>query len=376
MTRQRALELFKLFADEDHALCSTCGVDLTHVDAETGQISTFAAVTKCQHLFCTPCFREKAGSTWPKGAKAEQKITCPACDIVLTPLTECLQLAPAEIQEDPDEPIQEDEGESVSSIGGLHDDSSAGRGSTRKKPVFGADADIPIQERPDLSTKIQALLADITPFSQCNPASLLYDESAPVLDHKATAPKEEGGENQVRPNNEPVVVVQHPPLKAGGPANIAPIKSVVFSQWTKMLDRVSLALERAGIRAARLDGTMPRDRRAEEITRFKEDPSVEVFLVSLKVGGTGLNLVQACRAYILEPYWNPAAENQGLDRVHRMGQVRPVITTKFVVAQSIEERMLAVQKHKLELARSVGDHGERRRAGGDLAMLLDEMSKS
>ncbi|PWN45645.1 hypothetical protein IE81DRAFT_285398 [Ceraceosorus guamensis] len=376
LTRQRALELFKLFADEEHALCSTCGIDLTHIDTETGKISSSPVVTRCQHLLCTPCFRHKAGSSWPKGAKADQKVACPACDVVLAPLTECLQLAPAEIQEDPDEPIQEDEMDSVSSTGGFYDGSSTGRSSTRRKPVFGVDADKPVLERPDLSTKIQALLSDLIPFSKCNPASLLYDEEAALLDHQATPSTDKERKEETKTSKEPVVVVQHPSLKAGGPANILPIKSVVFSQWTKMLDRVANALERAGIRAARLDGSMPRDRRAEEITRFKEDPSVEVFLVSLKVGGTGLNLVQACRAYILEPYWNPAAENQGLDRVHRMGQVRPVITTKYVVAKSIEERMLAVQKHKMELARSVGDHGERRRAGGDLAMLLDEMAKS
>ena len=105
---------------------------------------------------------------------------------------------------------------------------------------------------------------------------------------------------------------------------------------------------------ARLDGSMKRADRSAALEAFKTDPGIEVLLVSLRAGGTGLNLVSACRAYLMDPYWNPAVENQGLDRVHRMGQTRPVITTKYIMRHSIEENMLRLQKRKMMLAEKVG----------------------
>ena len=107
------------------------------------------------------------------------------------------------------------------------------------------------------------------------------DTKAPLLEHMA-----------ISKGDEPVVIAQHPPTKDGGPDNILPVKSVVFSQWTKMLDRVQTALERAGIKSVMLDGRMKRDLRASNIERFKNDPGTEVLLVSIKVGGTGLNLTE------------------------------------------------------------------------------------
>lgn len=122
-----------------------------------------------------------------------------------------------------------------------------------------------------------------------------------------------------------------------------------------MLDQVSSALYKAGIRAVRLDGKMKRNERAAALDAFKTDDGVEVFLISLRAGGFGLNLVNACRAYNIEPAWNPAVESQAMDRIHRLGQVRPVLVKKLVVKNSIEERMLDVQKRKQELANQVGE---------------------
>lgn len=127
-------------------------------------------------------------------------------------------------------------------------------------------------------------------------------------------------------------------------------KTVVFSQWTGFLDRIQFALERAQIPLRRLDGTMNRLERSNALTEFKERSDVFVLLVSIKAGGVGLNLTVATRAIIMEPYWNPAVESQAIDRVHRLGQTQQVETIRYIVKNSIEEKVMALQRHKTELA--------------------------
>lgn len=83
---------------------------------------------------------------------------------------------------------------------------------------------------------------------------------------------------------------------------------------------------------------------------LKTDPSCEVLLVSLRAGGVGLNLTAARRVYLMDPYWNPAVENQAVDRIHRLGQTKPVTTIKLIIENTIEARLLEVQKRKIELA--------------------------
>jgi len=90
---------------------------------------------------------------------------------------------------------------------------------------------------------------------------------------------------------------------------------------------------------------------------LKHDPRCEVLLVSLKAGGVGLNLTAAQRVYLMDPYWNPAVENQAVDRIHRLGQTKPVTTVKLVIENTIEARLLEVQKQKTELANmTLGQH--------------------
>lgn len=128
-------------------------------------------------------------------------------------------------------------------------------------------------------------------------------------------------------------------------------KIVVFSQWTSMLDIVERFLcdqRIAGV--ARLDGTLNSTRRLSEITRFKTDADVSVFLISLKCGGVGLNLVEANHVYILDLWWNPTVEEQAFDRVYRIGQTKPVFIHRIVMKDSIEERMLLLQQKKSLLA--------------------------
>jgi len=127
-------------------------------------------------------------------------------------------------------------------------------------------------------------------------------------------------------------------------------KSIVFSQWTSMLDLIESAFVAAKIKCVRLDGKMPQYQREKAIKQFQEDPEVTVFLISMKAGGVGLNLVAASHVFLMDPWWNPAAEEQAIDRVHRIGQQKQVYVTKFVMRNSIEERIVDLQQKKKYLA--------------------------
>ncbi|KAI2469954.1 SNF2 family N-terminal domain-containing protein [Annulohypoxylon bovei var. microspora] len=129
-----------------------------------------------------------------------------------------------------------------------------------------------------------------------------------------------------------------------------PYKSVVFSAWTSHLDLIQIALDEAGIKYVRLDGKMSRTARTTAMNDFREDWSVHVILVSIMAGGLGLNLTAGNSVYVMEPQYNPAAEAQAVDRVHRLGQKRPVRTVRFIMESSIEEKMLELQEKKKKLA--------------------------
>ncbi len=125
-------------------------------------------------------------------------------------------------------------------------------------------------------------------------------------------------------------------------------KALVFSQWTGLLDRVELRLKKLGIDWVRLDGST-RDRQ-KVIDRFQSDDGPPVFLLSLKAGGTGLNLTAADYVVHLDPWWNPAVEQQATDRAHRIGQDKPVVSYKLIAEQTVEERILELQATKKDLA--------------------------
>jgi SNF2 family DNA or RNA helicase len=138
-------------------------------------------------------------------------------------------------------------------------------------------------------------------------------------------------------------------------------RALVFSQFTSYLGMVRDRLEREGIGASYLDGRT-RDRPARiEAFRSGTDP---VFLISLKAGGFGLTLTEADYVFILDPWWNPAAELQAIDRTHRIGQERSVMVYRMVSEDTIEEKVVALQQRKRDLfAKVVGE-------GGDLAAPL------
>ncbi len=119
-------------------------------------------------------------------------------------------------------------------------------------------------------------------------------------------------------------------------------KVLVFSQFTTMLDLVRDALSKENIESATIEGST-KDR-AQEISKFRS--SVNVFLLSLKAGGTGLTLTEADTVLLIDPWWNPQAEKQAMDRAHRIGQTKTVNVYKFVAKETIEEKMLELQKKK------------------------------
>ncbi|MGC5627701.1 SNF2-related protein [Georgenia sp. Z1344] len=130
---------------------------------------------------------------------------------------------------------------------------------------------------------------------------------------------------------------------------------LVFSQFTSFLAAVRTRLEEAGISHLYLDGST-RDR--EGVVQAFRDGEAPVFLISLKAGGFGLTLTEADYVYLLDPWWNPAAENQAVDRTHRIGQDRRVNVYRLVSAGTIEEKVLALQDRKRDLvSRVVGDGG-------------------
>ncbi|XP_011362729.1 helicase-like transcription factor isoform X5 [Pteropus medius] len=130
------------------------------------------------------------------------------------------------------------------------------------------------------------------------------------------------------------------------------IKSLVVSQFTTFLSLIETPLRASGFVFTRLDGSMAQKKRVESIQCFQntEAGSPTIMLLSLKAGGVGLNLSAASRVFLMDPAWNPAAEDQCFDRCHRLGQKQEVIITKFIVKDSVEENMLKIQNTKRELA--------------------------
>jgi superfamily II DNA or RNA helicase len=125
-------------------------------------------------------------------------------------------------------------------------------------------------------------------------------------------------------------------------------KSLVFSQWTSLLNLIEPHLNEAEIPFIRLDG-QTRDRQGV-VDQFQSDDGPPVMLISLKAGGTGLNLTAADHVFLVDPWWNPAVEDQAADRTHRIGQDKPVIVYRLVAEDTVEERILVLQQRKRALA--------------------------
>lgn len=125
-------------------------------------------------------------------------------------------------------------------------------------------------------------------------------------------------------------------------------KILIFSQFVKHLSILCEYLDTNRIDYAYLDGST-KDRESQ-VRRFQENEEIPIFLISLKAGGLGLNLTKADYVFLLDPWWNPAVEQQAIDRAHRIGQENKVFTYKFISKNTVEEKIIGLQKHKIKLA--------------------------
>ncbi len=128
-------------------------------------------------------------------------------------------------------------------------------------------------------------------------------------------------------------------------------KLLIFSQFVKHLDIVRELLDSKKVPFAYLDGSS--NDRKEQVEKFNKDPDLKIFLISIKAGGLGLNLTEADYVFLLDPWWNPAVEAQATDRAHRIGQKNKVFTYKFITRNTVEEKILKLQKHKLKLSENL-----------------------
>jgi len=130
-------------------------------------------------------------------------------------------------------------------------------------------------------------------------------------------------------------------------------KALVFSQFLGMLALIRQKLEELGIKYEYFDGSTSAPDRERAIQSFQNDDSIRVFLISLKAGGVGLNLTAADYVYIVDPWWNPAVEQQAIDRTHRIGQTKNIFAYRMIYKDTIEDKILQLQDRKRALAREL-----------------------
>lgn len=135
-------------------------------------------------------------------------------------------------------------------------------------------------------------------------------------------------------------------------------KLLIFSQYVKMLSLVKKEFEKLDIAYAYLDGKTSVKEREKQVNFFQENNDCRVFLISLKAGGSGLNLTAADYVYLLDPWWNPAVENQAIDRAYRMGQEKKVIAYRMLCENTVEEKILKLQQTKKQLSDDIVGGGE------------------
>ncbi|KAG0708586.1 P-loop containing nucleoside triphosphate hydrolase protein [Suillus ampliporus] len=149
-------------------------------------------------------------------------------------------------------------------------------------------------------------------------------------------------------------------------------KSIVFSQFVNFLDLIAFRLQKAGFSICRLEGTMSPQARDATIQHFVNNVGVTVFLISLKAGGVALNLTEASRVYLMDSWWNPAA-SFSMDRIHRLGQYRPIQAIKLVIEDSIKSRIIQLQEKKsvmVDATLSTDDSAMGRLTPDDLGFLF------
>ena len=132
-------------------------------------------------------------------------------------------------------------------------------------------------------------------------------------------------------------------IEAGNPTH----KVLVFSQFIRMLDLIEFRLKQENVACVKLVGTLTIQQRNNIVTDFTtNDYGTKVLLISTKAGGEGLNLQRANHVFVMDPWWNPACELQAIQRAHRIGQTRPVTAKRFIVKNTIEEKIIELQTKK------------------------------
>ncbi|CAH9147175.1 unnamed protein product [Cuscuta epithymum] len=198
------------------------------------------------------------------------------------------------------------------------------------------------------SSKIKACLEILKSFCNSEESSkdldilVQSDEETPFFENKDTAEKTKG-----------------------------PIKAIVFSQWTGMLDLVEISLKKSRIRYERLDGTMSLAARDRGVKEFNSNPKVTVMLMSLKAGNLGLNMVAASHVILLDLWWNPTTEDQAIDRAHRIGQTRPVTVSRLTIQDTVEDRILTLQEDKRAMVANA--FGEDQAGGTGIRLTVDDL---
>ncbi len=135
--------------------------------------------------------------------------------------------------------------------------------------------------------------------------------------------------------------------------NIGDHKALIFSQFLGMLALIKAKLEELGVPYEYFDGSTSAPDRQKAIESFQNDHEKRVFLISLKAGGVGLNLTAADYVYIVDPWWNPAVEQQAIDRTHRIGQTKNIFAYRMICKDTIEDKILKLQEKKKALAKDI-----------------------
>jgi non-specific serine/threonine protein kinase len=135
--------------------------------------------------------------------------------------------------------------------------------------------------------------------------------------------------------------------------NIGDHKALIFSQYLGMLALIRERLAELGVAYEYFDGSTSAQDREKAIRNFQDSEQVRVFLISLKAGGVGLNLTAADYVYIVDPWWNPAVEQQAIDRTHRIGQTKNIFAYRMICRDTIEDKILQLQEKKRALARDL-----------------------
>jgi non-specific serine/threonine protein kinase len=135
--------------------------------------------------------------------------------------------------------------------------------------------------------------------------------------------------------------------------NISNHKALIFSQFLGMLSLIKDKMKELGVDYEYFDGSTSAPDREKAIQRFQNDENCRVFLISLKAGGVGLNLTAADYVYIVDPWWNPAVEQQAIDRTHRIGQTKNIFAYRMICKDTVEDKILKLQEKKRALAKDL-----------------------